>query len=186
MLIDRYGPDALIFSGVAGGLLPNMRIGDPVVASHLIQYDMDLTAFGRRHGELPGENRMIESDPELVQKAAVAFDSAVPRPRFGAQPDARHRRLRRPLHPGQRNPALAAARVLGAGDRDGRRRRRLHLRAQRTALRRRRGLSDTAGDSASDDFAANLSAVCRNCFRLLEVLIPAIGAQGADSLDKAS
>ncbi len=61
MLIDRYGPDALISSGVAAGLLPNMRIGDLVVASHLIQYDKDLTVIGRRHGELSGENGMIES-----------------------------------------------------------------------------------------------------------------------------
>ena len=186
MLIDRYGPDALIFSGVAGGLLPNMRIGDLVVASHLIQYDMDLTAFGRRHGELSGENRMIESDPELVQKAAAAFDTAFP------------------------DPASAPSLMLGtvvSGDRfiqDNETLRWLQREFSALATEMEgaavgytcalnglplvvvRGLSDTAGDSASDDFAANLSAVCRNCFRLLEVLIPAIGAQGADSLDKAS
>ncbi len=34
MLIDRYRPSALLFSGVAGGLLPNMRAGDVVIASH--------------------------------------------------------------------------------------------------------------------------------------------------------
>ncbi len=34
MLIDLYRPRALIFSGVAGGLLPNMVIGDAVIASH--------------------------------------------------------------------------------------------------------------------------------------------------------
>jgi adenosylhomocysteine nucleosidase len=32
MLIDLYRPRALIFSGVAGGLLPNMAIGDAVIA----------------------------------------------------------------------------------------------------------------------------------------------------------
>ncbi len=80
-LIDHYQPGALVFSGVAGGLLPNMRVGDVVIASHLIQYDMDLTAFGRRHGEVPGQDsRMIESDPGLVQQAAAAFDAAFPDP----------------------------------------------------------------------------------------------------------
>ena len=75
MLVDLYRPDALIFSGVAGGLLPNMRIGDLIVASHLIQFDVDLTAFGRRHGELPDKDRMIHSDPDLVQMTAAAFDA---------------------------------------------------------------------------------------------------------------
>lgn len=69
MMLDLYHPDAFVFSGVAGGLLPNMRTGDLIIASHLIQYDMDLTAFGRRPGELPGKDRMIECDPTLVQKA---------------------------------------------------------------------------------------------------------------------
>ena len=50
MIIDRYGADRLLFCGVAGGLAPNMQPGDIVVANHLIQYDMDLTAFERRRG----------------------------------------------------------------------------------------------------------------------------------------
>ncbi len=37
MLIDLYRPRALIFSGVAGGLLPNMAIGDAVFARHVAQ-----------------------------------------------------------------------------------------------------------------------------------------------------
>ena len=75
MLIDHYPLDKMIFSGVAGGLLPNMQVGDLVIASHVIQYDMDLTAFGRRHGELPDKGRTIESDPALVQMAADAYDA---------------------------------------------------------------------------------------------------------------
>ena len=73
MLIDRYEPRALIFSGVAGGLLPNMRVGDIVIASHVVQYDMDLTAFGRRHGELPGRDR-------IWMPGAASIDPATPPP----------------------------------------------------------------------------------------------------------
>ena len=48
MLIDLYKPDAIAFSGVAGGMMRNMAVSDMVAASHLIQFDIDLTAFGRR------------------------------------------------------------------------------------------------------------------------------------------
>ena len=75
MLVDRYAPEALIFSGVAGGLLPNMRVGDLIAASHLIQFDIDLTAFGRRHGELPDSDRMIQSDADMVRQSADCFDA---------------------------------------------------------------------------------------------------------------
>ena len=104
MLVDLYHPDALIFSGVAGGLLPNMGIGDLIVASHLIQFDVDLTAFGRRHGELPDKDRMIRSDPGLVEKTAAAWPpprgtaGQGPHDPFGPRPRREDgRRLRRDL-----------------------------------------------------------------------------------------
>ena len=48
MLIDLYKPDAIAFSGVVGGMMRNMAVSDMVVASYLIQFDIDPTAFGRR------------------------------------------------------------------------------------------------------------------------------------------
>jgi adenosylhomocysteine nucleosidase len=190
MLIDRFQPDALVFSGVAGGLLPNMRVGDVVIASHLIQYDMDLTAFGRRHGEVPGQdNRMIESDPGLVQKAAAAFDTAFPASAEG--------------------PSLMLGTVV-SGDRFISDQKTLRwLQREFSALATEmegaavgytcgvngvpfvivRALSDTASESASGDFASNLHRVCMNSYRLLECLIPLIGAGGGDAdsdLQKAS
>ncbi|WP_432623034.1 5'-methylthioadenosine/S-adenosylhomocysteine nucleosidase [Bifidobacterium sp.] len=35
MLIDRYAPDVLVFSGIAGGLNPALRVGDIVVGDQL-------------------------------------------------------------------------------------------------------------------------------------------------------
>ena len=180
MLIDLYQPEALILSGVAGGLLPNMRVGDVVVASHLIQYDMDLTAFGRRHGEVPGKDRMTESDPGLVQKAAEAFDAAFPDPaagpnlmlgtvvsgdRFIQDPDT--------LRWLQREFSALATEMEGAavGYTCG---------LNEVPFVVIRGLSDTAGETATSDFESNLSAVCRNCFAVLERLIPAVGSDLAE------
>ena len=172
MLIDRYAPDALVFSGVAGGLLPNMRAGDLVVASHLIQYDVDITAFGRRPGELPGAPRTIESDPGLVKACADAFDTA-----FAGDTGAPHLMLGTVVSGDtfvsdperlkwlQREFSALATEMEGAA-------------VGYTCTQNGvpfvvvRGLSDTAGETAHDDFGDNLQRVCEHAHRLLTALIP--------------
>lgn len=74
VLIDVFGCTRIIFSGVAGALLPGLRQGDIVVSSHVVQFDVDLTAFGRRRGEIADKDRLIEADPEMVEAAGRAFD----------------------------------------------------------------------------------------------------------------
>jgi adenosylhomocysteine nucleosidase len=189
MLIDRFQPSALVFSGVAGGLLANMRVGDVVIASHLIQYDMDLTAFGRRHGEVPGQDsRMVESNPGLVQKAASAFDEAFPA--SGEGPSlmlgtvvSGDRFIQDPqiLRWLQREFSALATEMEGAavGYTRG-------LNGVPFVIIR--ALSDGASETATGDFASNLHKVCQNSFRLLECLIPMIGTGGAtdSGLQKAS
>ncbi|NQU58629.1 MAG: 5'-methylthioadenosine/adenosylhomocysteine nucleosidase [Rhodospirillales bacterium] len=175
MLVDLYKPDALVFSGVAGGLLANMQVGDLVIASHLIQYDMDLTAFGRRHGEIPGQDRMVESNPALVQKATDAFDLA-----FDGKDDAPNLMLgtvvsgdrfisdAKTLRWLQREFAALATEMEGAAVGYT-----CHLNGLPFVVIR--GLSDTAGESASNDFETNLHVVCRNSYLLMERLIPLLG-----------
>lgn len=175
MLIDLYKPKSFIFSGVAGGLLPNMQTGDIVVASHVIQYDMDLTAFGRRHGELPGEERMIECDPGLVEHATKAFDAA-----FEGDEDAPNLMLGTvasgdkfvqdtdTLRWLQREFAALATEMEGGAFG-------YTCRLNDLPFVVIRGLSDTAGETASDDFDANLHKVCQSSFQLMERLIPAAG-----------
>jgi len=175
MLVDLYKPDSLVFSGVAGGLMANMAVGDLVIASHLIQYDMDLTAFGRRHGEIPGQNRMVESDPALVQKATDAFDLA-----FDDVEDAPNLMLgtvvsgdrfisdAKTLRWLQREFAALATEMEGAAVGYT-----CHLNDLPFVIIR--GLSDTAGESASNDFEANLHIVCKNSYQLMEKLIPLLG-----------
>ncbi len=42
ILINRFGADAVLFTGVAGGIHRDVQVGDVVVASHLVQHDIDL------------------------------------------------------------------------------------------------------------------------------------------------
>ncbi len=76
IMIDRFEIEQVIFTGLAGSLVPHLSRGDIVVSNYVVQYDFDLTAFGRRHGELPDVGRMIEADPRLTKLACYAFDDA--------------------------------------------------------------------------------------------------------------
>ncbi len=74
ILVDRYNIDRMIFTGLAGALVPYLQQGDLVVANYLVQYDVDLTAFGHRVGEVPSVGRMIEADSEMLKQVTDAYD----------------------------------------------------------------------------------------------------------------
>lgn len=74
LLIDKFSVDTIIFTGMAGGLVPYIQKQDIVISNFVVQYDVDLTAFGRRPGEIPELSRLIEADPNLVKIARLAFD----------------------------------------------------------------------------------------------------------------
>ena len=57
-LILEYHPDKIINLGVAGGIGPNVHIGDLVVATHVVQYDYDTTAIGEPLGYLSRVNQV--------------------------------------------------------------------------------------------------------------------------------
>lgn len=51
-LIERFGIDRIVFTGVAGGLGPGVRVGDVVLAEVFVQHDMDASPLFPRH-EVP-------------------------------------------------------------------------------------------------------------------------------------
>ena len=77
-LIERYGVDLVLFTGVAGAASPELKVGDVVIATETVQHDMDarpLPGFSRFDVPLidisrfPVEPRLIK----LAKNSAATF-----------------------------------------------------------------------------------------------------------------
>lgn len=65
-MILEYDPDVIINTGVAGGLSPELKIGDIAVAKNVVQHDMDPSALGDPVGFIPGLDIIyIDTDTEV-------------------------------------------------------------------------------------------------------------------------
>ena len=64
-LIEKFGCDLLLFSGVAGAISDTLKIGDLIVANGLCQHDLDITAFGHPFGYVPEGKICIPTDAGL-------------------------------------------------------------------------------------------------------------------------
>ena len=67
ILIDNFNIDLVINVGTAGSVDNNLEIGDVVVATELVQYDFDVTPFGRKLGEIENIGESIKVDNNLLK-----------------------------------------------------------------------------------------------------------------------
>jgi len=74
MLIEHFGAQSVLFSGVAGSLREDLHIKDMIYASALCQHDLDITAFGHPHGFVPEGAVRVESDAALNALAMRVAD----------------------------------------------------------------------------------------------------------------
>ncbi len=75
ILISEYNVGTIINVGVAGGIGMDIYPGDVVVAENLVQYDMDTTAFGDKHGQIPRLDTFdFKCDENLVSVCTKACD----------------------------------------------------------------------------------------------------------------
>lgn len=65
VMIEKYKADCLLFTGVAGSLNPELKIGDLLIANELVQHDVDITAFGHKPGFVPDTSVYIKTNEKL-------------------------------------------------------------------------------------------------------------------------
>ena len=70
-MLEVFACDMLLFTGVAGAVNPELKIGDLIVANKLAQHDLDITIFGHPHGYVPGGSVYVESDEDLRALAKI-------------------------------------------------------------------------------------------------------------------
>ena len=79
ILVDVFHVNHLINTGIAGSLRAEINIGDIVISSDALQYDMDARAFGYARGQVPRMDTVsFPADPELVAMAKAACEEANP------------------------------------------------------------------------------------------------------------
>ncbi len=75
-LINDFGCNAIINTGVAGSLDDQMDIGDIVVSTDAVQHDFDTTYIGFEKGEIPYTGLFaFKADEKLIDTAVKAINS---------------------------------------------------------------------------------------------------------------
>ncbi len=76
ILIDDFNVSSIINTGVAGGLHPDINIGDIVISSDTVQHDMDVP--GDKKGTIPRLNKaFFEADEKLIEVAKTAAEEII-------------------------------------------------------------------------------------------------------------
>lgn len=70
-LIEKFGCEMLLFTGVAGALNEKLKIGDILYATSTAQHDLDITIFGHPYGYVPGINVYEKTDDKLNDIAKI-------------------------------------------------------------------------------------------------------------------
>lgn len=64
-LIQEFGVEKIIFTGLAGGLDPTVKIGDVVIGAEVLHHDLDMTIM--ENGQFPGmPTDFFPGDPEMM------------------------------------------------------------------------------------------------------------------------
>ncbi|QCT94422.1 5'-methylthioadenosine/adenosylhomocysteine nucleosidase [Caminibacter mediatlanticus TB-2] len=65
IMIEKFKAKKILFSGVAGAIDEDLKIGDLIIATKTCQHDIDLTVFGYPYGYIPESEVYFECDKSL-------------------------------------------------------------------------------------------------------------------------
>lgn len=75
ILIEHFSVDCIVNTGSAGGVDAGLRIGDAVIGTQIVHHDVDVTAFGYAHGQVPQTAARFYSHQTLVYAANQVAES---------------------------------------------------------------------------------------------------------------
>lgn len=79
ILIDEFKVSQVINTGVAGGLHPEIEIGDIVISTDALQHDVDCSVFGDPIGTIPRMDcSVFPADKEMIRMAKEACEKVNP------------------------------------------------------------------------------------------------------------
>lgn len=74
LLLDTFKPDVVLNTGSAGGFHESLEVGSVVISSEVRHHDVDVTAFGYEHGQVPELPAAFAADEKLINLAKEAID----------------------------------------------------------------------------------------------------------------
>lgn len=168
VLMDRFRPELIVHYGAAGGLDPELGVGDTVVATEVAYSDADATAFGYAYGQVPQMPARYPADPRIAELARAALaDAGLPGTiKFGlvttadsfiSQPEKAS--LFRRLFPEARATDMEGAAIVQTAFRFG---------VPWVVVR---SLSDLAGHEAADSFDSNLDLAAERSADAAELIL---------------
>lgn len=69
VLLQHFQPDVIINTGSAGGLNPELNVGDVVISTEVRHHDVDVTAFGYEYGQVPQLPAAFQANKKLLDIA---------------------------------------------------------------------------------------------------------------------
>ncbi|MDQ0216712.1 adenosylhomocysteine nucleosidase [Oikeobacillus pervagus] len=70
ILLQHFHPDVVINTGSAGGLHPDLNVGDIVISTEVRHHDVDAMVFGYEYGQVPQMPPAFKAEERLVDIAA--------------------------------------------------------------------------------------------------------------------
>lgn len=72
LLCEHFTPDCIINTGSAGGIGAGLSVGDVIIGTEVAYHDVDVTAFGYAHGQVPRLPARYASEHALIYAAEEA------------------------------------------------------------------------------------------------------------------